>query len=84
MVISLVLVVLLVLPLVKSILIIILFYETLLLLSIFILCRVYPRLTLEWVIISSVERLLILFVYILEVLGRFTRAHFVAQFGSCY
>ena len=67
-----VVIVLLVLSLVKSMLIIILFYETLLLLSIFILCRVYARLVLEWVIIiRAIKRALVhllLFVDILKVL----------------
>ena len=71
MVVSLVVIVIL-LSLIKSVLISILFYETLLLLSIFILCRVYTRLVLEWVITCAIERLLVhvllLFVYILKVL----------------
>ena len=75
------LVVVVLLALVES-LIIILFHETLLLLSIFILCRVYTRVALERVIIRPIERLLVgmllLLVDILEVLRCFTLSHLIA------
>ena len=73
-------------PLVES-LIIILFYEILLLLSIFILCRVYSGLILEWVIICSTECLVVrvlLLVYILKVLRCFACRCFVPQFRGGY
>ena len=77
-----VLVVAVLLALVES-LIIILFHETLLLLSIFILCRVYARVVLERVIIRPIERLLVgvllLLVDVLEVLRCLALSHLVSK-----